>query len=197
MIVIGLTGQVATGKSMFARFGKRFGGIHIDTDSLARKLYHEPDIKREVINLLGRETFMVDGSLNKSYIFRKLFFEDGYKSQLESILYPRLVEKVQAELERLKNKNGFVLLEAVNLFVSGLDRLCDFKVCLVSSCEDQIARMEAKGMSLPAALAVIVSQPGVEYYRKRCDYLLINQGTLKEFEKLATDFFIRISDVRI
>lgn len=195
MIIIGLTGPAGTGKSQFARYGEKFGGIHVDTDRLAKELYFEPHVKTQVVNLLGREVFKHDGSLNKSYLFRKIFFEDGYKNILESILYPELIKKVKKGIERARSSSGFMLIEAVNLFSAGLDELCDFTVGIFSSCEAQVARLEAKGMCLPAVLAVISTQPGLEYYREKCDYLLINEGTQEEFKKQAESFFLRLNDV--
>lgn len=197
MIVIGITGPAGTGKSQFARHGEKFGGIHIDTDRLAKELYFEPHIRRRIVNLLGREVFKHDGSLNRNYVFRKIFFEDSYKEALESILYPELLNKVKKGIDRARNSSGFILIEAVNLFSSGLNEYCDFTVGLFSSCEAQVERLEARGMSLPAILAVIATQPGLEYYREKCDYLVINEGTLDEFKKQAEEFFIRVNDVRV
>ena len=88
---VGLTGGIASGKSLVAGMFAELGVPVIDTDAVARELVRpgQPALD-EIITAFGREVLAPDGSLNRSALRERVFQDAGERSRLEAILHPRI-----------------------------------------------------------------------------------------------------------
>ncbi|WP_418276970.1 dephospho-CoA kinase [Isoptericola jiangsuensis] len=99
MFRIGLTGGIASGKSVAARrFGER-GAVVLDHDVLAREVVAPGTVGLEqVVEAFGRSVLLADGSLDRPALGRRVFGDDDARARLEGIIHPE-VRRLSAERE--------------------------------------------------------------------------------------------------
>ena len=181
MILIGLTGGVATGKSTVAKMFKQCGAIVVDADELARKVV-EPGKPawREIVRRFGTSFLNEDKTINRQTLGQIVFQNRTKLRQLERIIHPR-VARDQARLTRLaarKDPNVVVIYDVPLLFEAGINKRVDKTVVVTADRETQIARLKKRnGLTRAAALSRIKSQMPLVKKRRLADYVL--DGTMR------------------
>jgi len=176
MIVVGLTGGVATGKSTVAKMFKQCGAVVIDADELAREVV-KPDKPawRQVVKIFGKTVLNPDRTLNRRELGTVVFGNRTKLRQLEHIIHPR-VAREQARLTKQaaqKNPHAVVIYDVPLLFEVGIDKRVDKIIVVAADLETQIARLKKRnGLSRTEALRRIRSQMPLAKKRRRADYVL-------------------------
>ena len=180
MIVVGLTGGVATGKSTVAKMFKQCGAVVIDADELAREVV-KPDKPawRQVVKMFGETVLNPDRTLNRRELGAVVFGNRTKLRQLEHIIHPR-VAREQARLTKQaaqKNPHAVVIYDVPLLFEVGIDKRVDKIIVITADLETQIARLKKRnGLSRAEALRRIRSQMPLAKKIQRTDHVLY--GTL-------------------
>ncbi|MBX3301784.1 MAG: dephospho-CoA kinase [Nitrospira sp.] len=181
MVLIGLTGGVATGKSTVAKMFQRCGAVIIDADELAREVV-QPDKPawREIVRRFGISVLNSDKTINRQALGRMVFDNRTKLRQLERIIHPR-VAREQARLTRQaarEDPHAVVVYDVPLLFEAGIDKRVDKVVVVSADQESQISRLKRRDR-LPRAEALrrIRSQMPLSTKRRRADYVL--DGTKK------------------
>lgn len=189
--LIGVTGPIVSGKSTFCNFLKEYGFYHIDADTVAKTIYERPSVKLWLRKTFGSEIFGTGNILNLRTLARILFSDPQMLKKLERYLYPLVYDEVEKEIKRLNDERKFkgVAIEAIKLFESGTDNLCDVTVAIVCSRESQIERLNKKGMSFSRMLSIFNCQPTSYFFSEKCDFTIENNGSLEEF-KHKCDIFL-------
>jgi dephospho-CoA kinase len=176
MILVGLTGGVATGKSTAADMFKKLGAPVIDADRLARQVV-EPGKPawRAIVKLFGETILNPDRSLDRQALGGIVFRNPKKRQQLERIIHPR-VAREQRRLVRLiaKNKSrAVVIYEVPLLFEAGVDKRVDQIIVVTANRETQIDRLKNRnGLSRAEALRRINSQMALAKKIQRADHVL-------------------------
>lgn len=154
MIVVGIVGSPAGGKSTVAGILAELGGTWVDADKVAREVLQQPDVEAQVIAHFGGEIASDGGRIDRSRLAAKVFGDDDASraalTYLESVIHPRtrvrITERLREEFER-DPFGALVLLDIPLLFEAGWDRWCDEIICV--DCPDAIrqARARARGWS--------------------------------------------------
>lgn len=199
MRVLGLTGDIACGKSTVAQILSERGAHVIDADLLVRELYSDPIFARRVVELFadhfaGNSATSVlslthhDGSINRAALGDLVFSDPRALRQLEALVHPAVAllrdEKLQT-LHRLDAPPAVVVLEAVKLIESGQARDCDVVWCVTCRPDFQAQRlMDKRGLSAAAARARVAAQPGLKAKRAALGAVpfveIENNGSLDE-----------------
>ena len=180
MILVGLTGGIATGKSTVAKIFKRCGAILIDADELAREVV-EPGKPawRAILKLFGKSVLNQDRSLDRQALGSIVFHNRTKLRQLERIIHPRVAREQHRLVRRMaKGKpSAVVIYEVPLLFEAGVDKRVDKIIVVTADRETQIARLKKRnGLSRAEALRRISSQMPLAKKIQRADYVL--NGTL-------------------
>lgn len=180
MILVGLTGGVACGKSSVARLFQDCGAVLIDADVLARTVVEpgKPAFKA-IVNAFGNKVLAADGTLDRSALAKIVFGSPAKLKKLNAIVHPR-VAREQARLIRAikaQEPDAVVIYDAPVLFEAGAHRRMD-KIIVVSADEEtQITRLRTRNhLSKAEALRRIKSQMPLEKKVKLADYVI--DGTL-------------------
>ncbi|MBS1652088.1 MAG: dephospho-CoA kinase [Bacteroidetes bacterium] len=117
MIIVGITGGIGSGKSTLSDFLMFLNYQVFNSDSVAKAAYLSPNIKEEIVKLLGHESY--EGKLpNKKYISQQIFSNTLYREKINSIIHP-FVENEFAVF--IKNCNKKILFkESALLFETGI-----------------------------------------------------------------------------
>ena len=179
MIVIGLTGGVATGKSTVAKMFKQCGAIVIDADALARDVVQPgKPAWREIVRRFGTDILHADKRIDRQTLGQIVFQNRTKLRQLERIIHPR-VAREQQRLTRQAAKNdpnAVVIYDVPLLFEAGIDKRVDKTIVVTTDRETQIARLKKRnGLARAGALRRIKSQMPLVKKRRLADYVL--EGT--------------------
>jgi dephospho-CoA kinase len=180
MILVGLTGGVATGKSTVAKMFKQCGAVVIDADQLARDVVKPgKPAWRAIVTLFGKTVLNPDCSLDRQALGNIVFHNRAKRRQLERIIHPRVAREQQRLVRRVAKRkpHAVVIYEVPLLFEAGVDRRVDTIVVVTADRETQIARLKKRnGLSRAEALRRISSQMPLTKKIQQADHVL--NGTL-------------------
>jgi dephospho-CoA kinase len=188
MILVGLTGGVATGKTTVAELFQRCGAVVIDADQLAREVV-EPGKPawRDIVRAFGRTVLHPDRTLNRQALGTIAFKNKTTLRRLERIIHPR-VAREQARLTRQamrKKPRAVVIYDVPLLFEAGIDGRVDTTIVVTTDRDTQIARLKKRnGLTRAEALRRIKSQMPLSEKRRLADYVVDGNTSL---DKLADD----------
>jgi len=180
MILVGLTGGVATGKSTVAEMFKQCGAVVIDADQLAHDAVElGKPAWREIVKTFGKTILNPDRSLNRHALGTIIFRHPSKRRALEAIIHPR-VSREQARLTRQaarQDPQSVIIYDVPLLFEAGIDKRTDRTIVVTADRNTQIARLKKRnGLSRPEALRRIRSQMPLAKKNRRADHVL--NGTL-------------------
>lgn len=184
MLLIGLTGGVATGKSTVVRRLKELGAAVIDADQLAREVVEpgEPALE-EIRQRFGPEVIGEDGQLDRARLARIVFEDEEARKALEAIVHPRIRSRMRAKIEEFKAQGEpVVVCDIPLLFETGvaLDWV-DRTVVVYAPKEVQLQRLMARnGLTLEEAERRIAAQMPTEEKARRADAVIDNSRGLEE-----------------
>lgn len=180
MILVGLTGGVATGKSTVAKMFKQCGAVVIDADKLAHDIVKPgKPAWREIVKTFGKTIINPDHTLNRRELGSLVFRNRAKLRRLEHIIHPR-VAREQARLTKQaakKDSHAVVIYDVPLLFEADIDKRVDRTIVVTADRDTQIARLKKRnGFSRADAIRRIRSQMPLAKKIERADYTL--NGTL-------------------
>ena len=180
MILVGLTGGVATGKSTVARMFARCGAVVIDADALAHEAV-EPGKPawRAIVKTFGKTVLNSDRTLNRQALAALVFRQPARLRRLEQIIHPRVArEQARRTREAARNDpNAVVIYDVPLLFEAGIDARVDKIIVVTADRATQIARLHHRnGFTRADAIRRTRSQLPLRRKTAAADYLL--DGTI-------------------
>jgi dephospho-CoA kinase len=188
MLVFGLTGGLASGKStVAARFSAR-GVPVLDADVSARRVV-EPGSEglAAVAAAFGTDVVDAQGALDRKALAARVFAEETARRRLESILHPRIQAVMLAWKAELEARAvPLACYEAPLLVEVGLADALRPLVVVSAPPEQQVSRaMQRDGLDEPAARARLKAQLPLEEKVKKADFVIENDGTKTELIERA------------
>lgn len=182
MILVGLTGGVATGKSTVAAMFSHCGAVVIDADALARDVVTpgKPAWK-EIVKTFGKGVLDPDRTLNRQALGAIIFRYPAKRQALERIIHPRVAREQRRLTKQAarNNPNAVVIYDVPLLFEADIDKRVDKSIVVTADRETQIARLKKRNdFSRAEAIRRIKSQMPLAKKRQRADYVL--NGTIEK-----------------
>ncbi|RAP36251.1 dephospho-CoA kinase [Legionella quinlivanii] len=181
MFTIGLTGNIASGKSTVINLFKSLGANIIIADDIARELTQSGSPVLETIKAhFGPSVITAGNELNRAALRRIIFDDAKERLWLEALLHP-LIQKTIAERVAGHNSTTYSVIEIPLLKDRNNYPYLDRILALIANEEVQIARVIARDhCDVAQAKKIIASQPSIEERKAIADDLLINDGNLDE-----------------
>ena len=172
MIVIGLTGGIATGKSTTAKMIMDRGIPLHDADATVHKLMAAGGpATGPVANLFGADMLTAGGAVDRRRLGRVVFADSVLRKQLEAVIHPLVATDRDAFLEEQRLAGApVVVLDIPLLFETGAEALCDFVI--LCSAPDEVQRQRAMardGMTKARLDAILASQMPLAEKRAMAD----------------------------
>jgi dephospho-CoA kinase len=188
MISVGLTGNVASGKSTVATIWAEAGVPVVSADDLARKAIAPgtPGL-RQVTEAFGDEVLRPDGSLDRARLRTVVFENATARSRLEEIVHP-VVWELRAEWLEARDREGVAIAvsEIPLLFETGHEGDFDIVVFVDAPDPSRLARIvENRGLSEAEAHRIMDAQMDPALKRGRADHVVRNDGSLQDLEQEA------------
>lgn len=181
VLVIGLTGNIATGKSTVLEYFAAKGAYIIDADKLAHQAF-APDgpVYQDVVATFGPEVVNPDGTINRKALGAVVFADPVQLGRLEQIVHPAVFKMILRLVEDAPSR--VIILEAVKLLEAGtMASQCD-EVWVVTTRPDvQLQRLkEMRGMDEATARQRMRMQSPQAAKVNQADRVIDNSGTLEE-----------------
>lgn len=199
MIVVGLTGGVATGKSTVAEMFKRCGAVIIDADQLARRVVQPgKPAWREIVKTFGASVLNTDRSINRHALGAIVFHHRGKLRRLERIIHPRVAREQQRLVSQIakRHPHAVVIYEVPLLFEAGVDKRVDSIIVVTADRETQIARLKKRnGLTRAEALQRIKSQMPLAKKARLADVVLSGSRSRSLLKKEVGHLFRRFQQL--
>jgi dephospho-CoA kinase len=181
-MILGLTGGFGCGKSTAARLFERHGFRCLDSDALVREhVYARPEVRAALQEHFGPEALLPDGTINRVHLGAVVFADDAQRLWLEELTHPPLFEVWR---ERLAADPGVRwVIEVPLLFEKHLENWFDFTICVACSPDQQLARLEQRGMTRALAERRISKQLPLGRKIELSHYVLLNDGSAEFLEQ--------------
>jgi dephospho-CoA kinase len=193
MLRIGLTGNIASGKSTVAEVWRKMGAKVIDVDELAHSLYKpRTAIWRKVIKAFGPDIVNKDKTINRAALAALVFCERKMLKKLERIMYPAMVKELGKQIKTCKNR--VVVADMAVLFEARAQKLFDTIVLVKVSRPNQLKRLcKYRKLTKSQAKSRINSFRGQSDKAKRADHVLNGDKPLARLKKSAGELFLKIT----
>lgn len=196
MLLIGLTGNIASGKSTVAHLLAARGATIIDADVLARRAVEEgTPAYREIIDRWGKDVVGPDGHLDRGALRRRVFQDLGELEELNRIVHPE-VARLRDELvtEARERRDRVVVCDIPLLFENNMADEFDRIVLVDAPRPTRLERlMRTRGLSETEAMDMVAAQMPAELKRARADFVIDNVGSLADLEARVDETWEAIS----
>jgi dephospho-CoA kinase len=177
MIILGLTGGIASGKSFAGGLLAERGAVVLDADRHAHAVLGEPEVLEALFERWGQSIRADDGSLRRSEVARRVFGDSSAATAergfLEGIVHPRVRARLQAELREAAQRGVTVaVLDIPLLFEAGWADQCDSVLFVDTPLEIRQRRAAERGWSADELARREASQMPVDQKREAADEVI-------------------------
>ncbi len=178
-LLIGLTGNIATGKSTIANIFKKHGIPVIEADQIGWKLLERKDIKEHIEAICG--DVLKKGSIDRKKLGKVVFSNKEKLHLLNAIIHPPLLKELKLTIANSKER--ILVVNAALIFEWGIEGWFDKILLVISHNEQQIKRLTSKQLSRKEAIQRMQAQMPDKDKIERCDFIIDNNGTLEELKQ--------------
>ena len=190
MLLVGLTGNIGSGKSTVAQLLSERGATIIDADVLARRAVElGTTAYASIVERWGTSILAADGLIDRTALRRIVFSEPQELEQLNSIVHPE-VERMRAALVEQARHRGdrLVVCDIPLLFERRMTDTFDRIVLVDAPRPVRLERLvRERGLRETEAMDMIVAQMPAELKRARADFVIDNVGTLTQLDHRVTE----------
>jgi dephospho-CoA kinase len=190
MLVVGLTGNIGSGKSTVAQMIARRGVTVIDADMLAREAVTPgSSALQRIVDRWGRGILAADGTLDRGALRTRVFGHLAELDALNSIMHPEIGRRRDALIAEARSRGERVVLcDIPLLFEAHLDRAVDMVILVDASREMRLERLiTGRGLARSVAEAIMATQLSSEHRRRLADFVIDNDGTLDDLEARVSE----------
>lgn len=142
MIVLGLTGGLATGKTTVSNIFSELGYPVVSADEISHNLLLDPIIKQKLVKIFGDDILDRQNNINRTKLGQIVFNDIKYLKKLEHIMNPIIKKKIIEIIEYYKKKSdGLVVIEIPLLFEKGYQDLVDNTMVVTTTSNQQLSRL--------------------------------------------------------
>jgi len=184
-LLIGLTGNIGTGKSTVARMLAKQGAHTIDADKVAHEVMRSgTPVHRRIVEAFGPDILTPGGEIDRKRLGAQVFADAAALKELEALVHPATLQAIQRHVRA--TSADVVVIEAIKLFEAGLADVCDSVWVTACRSEQQVHRiMVGRGLSRAEAEQRVRAQPSQEDKIARADVVIDTSGTLSQTREQA------------
>lgn len=175
-MVVALTGGIGSGKTTIAKLFEILNCAVFYSDNVAKELYFDETIKKSVIKLLGKESYLSNKQINKEYISSKIFSDQSLLIQLNNIIHPEVIKKFKDF--KIKHAGKIVIKETALLFEAKLEFEVDKIILIVANNDLRIQRViNRDNLSRDETIKKLNSQLPQEEKISKSNFVIYNDET--------------------
>ena len=182
-LILGITGSIASGKSLIASEFEKLGAARVDADQLAREIVAQGSpVLAALVVQFGAGILLASGALDREALGQLVFADPAAREQLNRIVHPAIAELAIDRLRTLQAERGVPLIvyEAPLLFEAGAEGRVDQVLVVRIDPEIQLQRLMARDqLDAVAAQQRVAAQMSQQEKLARADYVIDNSGTVE------------------
>lgn len=182
MLVVGLTGGIASGKTIVARMLKNMGAKVIDADAISREIMvPHTDCWKCIVKRFGETILRKDRTIDRKKLASQIFFDPEKRTLLNRIVHPFIKKRIKEMIAAIGKADpaALVIIDAALLVETGMYRDYDKLVVVAADKDAQIARLVRRNhLSIKNARSRIRAQLSLDRKIKVADYVINNQDSL-------------------
>lgn len=195
MKVIGLTGGIASGKSLVSKMIQEYGFTVIDTDEIAKDILNN---NQEVINKVKQffpESYQGNNKINRKILGEIIFYDQNRRMLLNDIIHP-LVKQIV--LKTIKESNDeYLFIDVPLLYEANFSNICDEVIVVYVTYDTQLKRLMVRdNIDEEYAHQKICSQMNLEEKKMLADYVIDNNGSIENTKQQLIDILKQITKGR-
>jgi dephospho-CoA kinase len=199
MLVVALTGGIASGKSTVARILKELGCHVIDYDKISRSVV-EPGKPawNDIVHWFGREVLLPDETLNRPALGAIVFTDPEQRKKLESFVHPRISEEQKKMLSEIARQepSAIVVIDVPLLYEVKLDSYFSKVILAYAPPDVQLQRLMARdGFSRKEAQSRLDAQIKIDDKVSRADFVIHNEGGLDETREQVENLYRELASL--
>jgi dephospho-CoA kinase len=183
MLIVALTGGIASGKSVVSSILKELGCYIHHADRVAHEIMEpEKPAWKKIVAHFGEKILNQDKTINRSRLGKIIFSDKKEQNFLNELIHPVVLKKKKEAIEKLENEgtNTFFVSEAALTIEAGFADFFDKVVVVYCKKEIQVERlMERDQISQKEAIKKLMSQMAPEEKLKYADYIIDTSGSLQ------------------
>lgn len=191
-ILVGLTGNIASGKSTVSGILSEHGFAIIEADRVGWELLKDPHIAEKVLRVFS--DVEKDGEISRKKLGDTVFSDHARLGVLNGIVHPPLLKELKEQIERAKT--DITIVNAALIFEWGIQDWFDKIVLVVCDDEKKIERLKKKGFNRTRALQRLQSQMPESEKVKKSDFIIENNGTVEELRAKTVELIDRLRQLR-
>ena len=199
MIVIGILGGVASGKSAVSDRLRTLGAVVLDADRLGHEVLREPEVKEVLRRRWGETVFDAAGEVDRRKVAEIVFAATPQGEEelafLEQLTHPRIGQRLRTQLEELNLAGArAAVLDAPVMLKAGWDRMCDCILFVDTPRQVRLARARQRGWTEAGFAAREAAQEPVEMKRSRAGTIIDNSSSWDHLYEQVDRFWRSVSE---
>ncbi|KPK22519.1 MAG: hypothetical protein AMK69_19715 [Nitrospira bacterium SG8_3] len=199
-MLLGVTGGIASGKTVVASMLEGLGAPLIDFDLLARQVV-EPGKPafRQIVDYFGKEVLQGDGTLNRKKLSRIVFQDTEKRKQLEGFTHPPIYEAFVKGVNAITEQDPEAIIQAVVplLIEKNLQSIFDKVLVVYVPLEQQIERLvERDGISRKEAAHMLKVQLPINEKLAYADFVVNNEDSMEETKKQVEEVWLELKKLQ-
>jgi dephospho-CoA kinase len=175
-MILGITGGIGCGKSTAAKLFEERGFRRLDSDALVREqVLTQAEVIAAIQERYGPTVLNAEGAVERSALAKRVFEADSELAWLEELTHKKVFELWRAALR--EDPGGLWAVEVPLLFEKALENWFDFTICVACAGEQQLARLEKRGLTRALAGQRISKQLPLARKIELSDFVLWNEGS--------------------
>jgi len=194
MVKVGITGGIGSGKTTVCDIFQHHGAYQLNADDLAKSLMSEDEeVKKEIIETFGEESYTKEGRLNREYLATQAF-GNGRVQELNDIVHPRMPEAVEKHMKKAEEQGYKVFVYEAALLLQNLrPEELDVVILVLADKQKRIDRVRKRDeVNKELILDRMQHQQDFKELTHLADIVIDNNGTLEELKDRAEKVYYDI-----
>lgn len=187
MLIIGITGNIGSGKTTVSKILEAEGAYIINADHIAREVLSKGGAGyTETIEFFGEGILQDDDEINRAHLASIVFNDPDKLAKLNELTHKHVRAKIEELIAKVQTENVYKLicLDVPLLFEAGLDKLCDTTWVIDASNETKITRVTERDKTDPERVkSRLDNQTPSHKLREKGDEVIENNGGLEELKE--------------
>lgn len=197
MKILGITGPSGSGKTtLCSLIQKNYNAFIIDADNVAKGLSSntETEYFKEMVNLFGNEVLKNDGSLNRKEIARIIYNDNEKRKKLNLLTFKYVVDDIGKQIKDVQGSNySYIAIDVPLLYEAKMEKICDKVIAVIAEDKEKILRICMRdNISEELARQRLHIQNDNEFFVKKADFVIHNDGTIDKLEKSLKEIIEKI-----
>ena len=178
MLSVGISGGMGSGKTLVCAIFKVLGISVYNSDLEAKRIMETNEqVKKEIINLLGEESYLNNMTLNRKYIAEKIFNHTELLSGINQIVHPAVREDTEIWSKKIPKDNNYFLRESAILFETCIYKQLNYNILVIAPKELRLHRIKNRDRLSEEDIASRMNQQWSDEQKlPLTDFVIINDG---------------------